>query len=60
MGAPRIDQPAEVVYTTKLPRAVAARLRESARENDRSISGELRRIVREWAERSAGADDARA
>jgi hypothetical protein len=38
---------------TKLPQAAYERLREAARCNDRSLSGQLRAIVREWAERAS-------
>jgi hypothetical protein len=52
----RVANPATTTLAVKLPRAVAARLRESAHLNDRTISGELRRIIRQWAEQQGASD----
>jgi hypothetical protein len=44
---------ASPLVATKLPQAAYERLRAAARCNDRSLSGQLRAIVREWAERGS-------
>ena len=59
MAPPRVADPADVVLSTKIPKHVAHRLRESARANDRSMSGEIRRVLKEWA-RADGGDNAAA
>jgi hypothetical protein len=41
------------IISAQLPHDLIVRLREAARESDRTISGQLRRIVREWAESGA-------
>ena len=57
MGA-RVRQPADHTLSVKVPTQIAARLREYAHAHDRTVSGELRRIIRQWAE-SAEASDGR-
>ena len=42
--------PADRVIAAKLPHNLIVRLREAAREADRTLSGQLRRVVREWAD----------
>jgi hypothetical protein len=41
--------PADSILAAKVPRAVADRLREAARTHDRTLSGQIRRVLREWA-----------
>jgi hypothetical protein len=42
----------EVVLACRVPAEVAQELREQARRHDRSISGELRCLLRAWREQS--------
>jgi hypothetical protein len=50
----------EKVYTTKIPASLAARLRAEAQRHDRSVSGQIRHLIRIWAEKDGGRDDAAA
>jgi hypothetical protein len=45
----------EEVIAARVPTDVATALRELARENDRSVSGELRILLRRWLETQAPA-----
>jgi hypothetical protein len=45
-----VSTPSDRIISAQLPHDLIVRLREAARESDRTISGQLRRIVREWAE----------
>jgi hypothetical protein len=53
-------QPAEVNITLRLPFAVAAGMKHSAQENDRSLNGEMVRAVREYLSRSGSEHHSRA
>jgi hypothetical protein len=43
----------ESVITAKIERTTAEALREEARRNDRTLSGQVRKVLREWAEQGA-------
>ena len=47
MPGVRMSSAADAVITAKVPRALAEALRELARENCRTVSGEVRAILRE-------------
>jgi len=59
MGARVSSNPATSTIAAKLPRPVIDRLRAEAYLHDRTLSGQIRRVLREWAE-NAGGDNARA
>jgi hypothetical protein len=40
----------DTVVTAKLPRAILERLHKAARAHDRTLSGQVRRVLREWCE----------
>jgi len=46
--APRF--PANQTLAAKVERPVLDRLREVAQQNDRTLSGQIRRVLRAWAE----------
>jgi hypothetical protein len=39
----------ETTISAKVPLALARKLREVAAVNDRTLSGQLRRVLRDWA-----------
>jgi hypothetical protein len=53
MGAART----ELVIASRVPREISNALRRAAQEADRSISGQIRKVLREWAETQASADE---
>jgi hypothetical protein len=47
----------DVIVSAQVPRTVAERLRHEARQNDRSTSGQLRAVLKDWFGRQATADN---
>jgi hypothetical protein len=52
-----VPAPADRVIAAKLPHDLITRLRQAAHEADRTLSGQLRRVVREWAENEKPGDE---
>jgi hypothetical protein len=61
MAAATADKPrrpaAESNVSAKVERPVVDRLREAARENDRSLSGQIRVALRSWVQAQDAAQD---
>jgi hypothetical protein len=52
----RVPVPTNRVIAAKLPARLIERLRSEARQHDRTLSGQVRKILREWAESAEGSD----
>ena len=51
MSGPRVASPAtEAILTAKIPAAVVTRLRAEAHRHDRTLSGQIRHVLKQWAE----------
>lgn len=44
----------EIKITIRIPAEIAARMRQLAKRNDRSLNGEIVRALREYAEKHKG------
>ena len=42
--------PADITIAAKIEKPVLDRLRDAARKDDRSLSGQIRRVLRAWAD----------
>jgi hypothetical protein len=64
MSRTPVEEPLDRTIAAKVPRPVEDRLRAAARAADRTLSGQVRRVLREWAESASpedlGAAEARA
>lgn len=48
--------PTDSTVTAKIPRAIADRLRAEARAHDRTLSGQVRAVLRQWMAADTTAD----